>query len=167
MSGMVRLAALALTGLALLAGCGEDGSDGTTAATEAPTATQSSLERGIVRIGQGRDALTIDVEIADTQPARELGLMHRESLGADEGMVFVFDEDVEGGFWMKNTLIPLSIAYYDAEGRIVRIMDMEPCRADPCPVYDPGVPYRGALEVNKGAFARWGVVAGDRLTLER
>jgi uncharacterized protein len=64
---------------------------------------------------------------------------------------------------MKDTLIPLSIAFYGADGRIVRILDMEPCRRDPCPVYDPHATYRGALEVNQGEFRRWGVEVGDTL----
>jgi uncharacterized protein len=96
-----------------------------------------------------------------------LGLMHREELAPGEGMVFLFDEDETSGFWMKNTLIPLSIAFYDANGVIVRILDMEPCTEEPCPVYEPGAPYRGALEVNRGAFRRLGVEAGDRVTLVR
>ena len=66
---------------------------------------------------------------------------------------------------MKDTLIPLSIAFWDGRGRIVRILDMTPCRADPCPTYDPRVAYRGALEVNRGAFKRWGVQRGDRVRL--
>jgi uncharacterized membrane protein (UPF0127 family) len=68
---------------------------------------------------------------------------------------------------MKNTLIPLSIAFLDADGRILRILDMEPCEADPCPLYPPGVAYTSALEVNQGAFERWGVEVGDLVTLER
>jgi uncharacterized membrane protein (UPF0127 family) len=93
--------------------------------------------------------------------------MGRPTLAPDAGMVFVFPEMVSGAFWMKDTLIPLSIAFYDANGKILRILHMVPCREDPCPVYDPRVRYRGALEVNKGAFARWGVQAGDVLRLER
>lgn len=108
----------------------------------------------------------VAVEVADTDPERQRGLMQRTSLAADAGMVFVFPSETAGGFWMKNTLIPLSIAFYDAERRIVRILDMEPCRRDPCPVYDPGVAYVGALEVNRGAFRRWNVSEGDRLRLE-
>ena len=92
--------------------------------------------------------------------------MFREALPADSGMVFVYPSDHTGGYWMKNTLIPLSIAFYDASGRIVRILDMKPCRADPCRVYDPGVAYRGALEVNQGAFRRWSVEEGDRIVLK-
>lgn len=108
----------------------------------------------------------VAVEVADTDPERQRGLMQRISLAADAGMVFVFPSETAGGFWMKNTLIPLSIAFYGADGRIARILDMEPCRRDPCPVYDPGVAYVGALEVNQGAFRRWNVSEGDRLRLE-
>jgi uncharacterized membrane protein (UPF0127 family) len=68
---------------------------------------------------------------------------------------------------MKNTLIPLSVAFYGARGRILRILDMAPCRSDPCRTYDPGVAFRGALEVNRGTFRHWGVRAGDRIALRR
>jgi uncharacterized membrane protein (UPF0127 family) len=108
----------------------------------------------------------IVVEVADTDAERQRGLMQRTSLAADAGMVFVFPSETAGGFWMKNTLIPLSIAFYDADGRIVRILDMEPCRREPCRIYDPGVAYVGALEVNQGAFRRWNVSEGDRLRVE-
>jgi uncharacterized membrane protein (UPF0127 family) len=108
----------------------------------------------------------VAVEVADTDAERQRGLMNRTSLDADAGMVFLFPGETAGGFWMKNTLIPLSIAFYDGDGRIVRILDMEPCRRDPCRIYDPEVTYVGALEVNQGAFRRWNVSEGDRLRLE-
>lgn len=111
--------------------------------------------------------VAVEVEVADTPDEREVGLMNRESLAPDAGMIFLFESSHRGGFWMKDTLIPLSIAFVDGDGRIARILDMEPCRADPCPVYDPGVAYESALEVNQGAFAGWGVEEGDRLRLER
>ena len=76
--------------------------------------------------------------------------MHREFLPDDAGMIFLFEEEIAGGFWMKNTLIPLSIAFVAGNGEIVRILDMEPCEADPCEIYDPGVTYSSALEVNQG-----------------
>ena len=124
-------------------------------------------ERPRVVVDTGSGEVSIPVEVADTGEERRVGLMHRESLPEDEGMVFLFPETTEGGFWMKNTLIPLSIAFFDSGGRIVRILDMEPCRRDPCPIYDPGVPYAGALEVNRGAFRRWGVSEGDVLEVRR
>jgi uncharacterized protein len=116
-------------------------------------------------LSHGDEATTIAVELADTPGEREQGLMGRTSLPADAGMVFVYPEDHAGPFWMKDTLIPLSIAFYAADGRILRILDMQPCEADPCPLYDPEVPYRGALEVNEGAFADWGITEGDRLRI--
>ena len=66
---------------------------------------------------------------------------------------------------MKNTLIPLDIAFYGARGTILRIFTMQPCRREPCRIYDPNVAYRGALEVNAGSFRRWRVRAGDRIAV--
>ena len=68
---------------------------------------------------------------------------------------------------MKNTLIPLSIAFWDRNGVIAAIMDMQPCRAEPCPRYRPGIMYVGAVEVNQGFFEDHGVEVGDRVELER
>jgi uncharacterized protein len=110
--------------------------------------------------------VTIDVEIADEPGERRRGLSGRTSLPEGAGMLFLYAEDSRGGYWMKDTLIPLSIAYLDAEGRILAVLDMEPCQADPCPAYDPGLAYRGALEVNQGAFDRWGVREGDVVRVE-
>jgi len=80
-------------------------------------------------------------------------------------MAFLYPEDSRGAFWMKGTLIPLSAAFFDGRGRIRRILRMEPCRADPCRLYDPGVAYRGVLELNAGAYGRWGIRTGDRITV--
>jgi uncharacterized membrane protein (UPF0127 family) len=117
--------------------------------------------RAIIQTGGGD--VVVHVEIADAPGERARGLMGRTELAKDAGMVFSFPEDSTSPFWMKDTLIPLSIAFYRADGRIVRILDMEPCRLDPCRVYDPRATYRGALEVNQGAFRRWGVKVGDTL----
>jgi uncharacterized membrane protein (UPF0127 family) len=120
-----------------------------------------------VSIQTADGAVTVRVEVADSRAERERGLMGRRELADNAGMVFVFHTDSTSAFWMKDTLIPLSIAFYAESGRIVRILDMEPCRRDPCALYDPGASYRGALEVNRGAFDRWGVREGDVLRLER
>ncbi len=117
--------------------------------------------RAIIETGAGD--VVVHVEVADTSAERARGLMGRQQLPEDAGMVFLFPENTTSSFWMKDTLIPLSIAFYGADGRIVRILDMEPCRRDPCPVYDPQATYRGALEVNQGEFRRWGVEVGDTL----
>jgi len=145
---------------ALLAGCG--GGDGTEPAARAGDGTEPAARAILIH---GDHEKTIAVEIADTTSERAHGLMGRTTLPADAGMAFVFPEDQRGPFWMKDTLIPLSIAFYSGDGRILKILDMEPCDADPCPLYDPEVAYRGALEVNQGAFAGWGISAGDRLRI--
>jgi uncharacterized membrane protein (UPF0127 family) len=80
-------------------------------------------------------------------------------------MAFLWDEPVETSFWMKDTLIPLSIAFWDQRRRIVAIRDMEPCRNEPCPRYGPDEPFLGALEVNQGFFDRHGVEIGDRIEI--
>ena len=159
--------------LLLAAACGGGGDDepearGTTSVPDQVPSTTSAASAGPrVLIETDAGEVEVAVEVADDDEERQAGLMNRESLPADAGMIFLFEEDSSGGFWMKNTLIPLSIAFADAGGTILRILDMEPCEADPCEIYDPGVFYRTALEVNKGAFDRLGVEEGDRLRLER
>lgn len=123
-----------------------------------------SFDRAPGRLSGAGTTKDITVLLADDVERRSYGLMFRRKLPAERGMAFIFPETRSGGFWMKNVHIPLSIAFYDSGGTILRILDMEPCGADPCPVYDPGVPYDGALEVNQGAFARWGISEGDRFS---
>ena len=107
------------------------------------------------------------MEIAETDAARQRGLMGRTSLARDAGMAFLFDAPVEAGFYMKDTLIPLSIAFWGQDSAIVAILDMEPCRADPCPDYFAGRAFVGAAEANQGFFAEHGIGVGDRVELER
>jgi uncharacterized protein len=164
-SAALRLLAAAAAFLAV-AGCA-GGQEETAAPPPAAAATTTSLERGTAVI-ETRDGETrVEVEIAETDADRQRGLMGRVALPRQAGMVFLFDGETEGGFWMKDTLIPLSIAFFDEGGEILRILDMEPCEADPCEVYDPGVAYHGALEVNRGMFRTWGVRRGDVITVER
>jgi uncharacterized membrane protein (UPF0127 family) len=126
-----------------------------------------TFPHGTATIRTGRRVVSLRVEIAANDPQRAQGLMNRRTLAPNAGMVFLFPRPTRAQFWMKDTLIPLSIGFYDGRGRILRILDMAPCPADPCPVYDPGVSYRGALEVNRGAFRRLGVRRGSVLTLRR
>ncbi len=107
------------------------------------------------------------IEIVETDALRFRGLMGRERLAEDAGMAFLWSEDTDSAFQMRDTRIPLTVAFFDAEGRILRMLDMTPCLADPCPAYAPGLRYRGALEVNAGALARKGVRVGDRVRVER
>ncbi len=109
----------------------------------------------------------VRVEIAETDAARERGLMGRTSIEEDAGMLFVWPDDASSAFWMKDTPLRLTVAFISADGRILRTLDMEPCAADPCPVYDPHETYRMALEVRQGALDRTGVRVGDRVRLVR
>lgn len=103
----------------------------------------------------------MNLEVARTAEARALGLMGRTELSEGGGMVFLFDQPTTGSFWMKDTLIPLSIAFWEEDGRITDILDMRPCPSDPCPFYGASGPYVGAIEMNRGAFDRLGVDVGD------
>ena len=105
--------------------------------------------------------LTIRVELARTPEQRARGLMGRASLPRDRGMAFLYSGPHRAAYWMKDVRMPLSIAFWDRRGRILKILDMPVCRRDPCPAFDPQVAFWGALEVNQGAFRRWRVRAGD------
>ncbi len=104
----------------------------------------------------------LTVELARTAEERSRGLMFREELPEDQGMLFVFPNDTTTGFWMRDTSIPLSIAFIAADGMILDVQEMEPLS----PVlHRPPNTYRYALEVNQGWFGRHGLGTGDRLEL--
>ncbi|MEO0086094.1 MAG: DUF192 domain-containing protein [candidate division WOR-3 bacterium] len=100
-------------------------------------------------------------EVATTPEERSLGLMFREFLAPDSGMLFVFENQRPVRFWMKNTLIPLSIAYLDSTGVIVNICEMQP--GDTITRYPSAGPARYALEVNSGWFLQHGIRPGDTI----
>ena len=139
---------------AVIAGCGQ-----TTGALE-------GHERGTLRIAAAEGEVTVDVAIVETSLARARGLMGVEQLGEREGMVFL-DELGPGTFTMRGTLIPLSLGVWGPDRRFRAFLDMVPCRGEPCPTYDPGVPWVGAVEVNQGFFDRHGIAVGDEVRLER
>ena len=100
-----------------------------------------------VEVSQDARTVVFNVEVAASSSQRQRGLMNRRTLASNAGMLFLFPQDVALGFWMKNTLIPLDIAFIDNE-RIVEIRSMVPCREDPCPLTTPSSAYDAALEVN-------------------
>lgn len=142
---------LALTAalvLASAAACGS-GDDGL------PTATVVvSDDEG------GRTELTVEVPRTHEEFSR--GLMFREDLPEDRGMLFLFAEDTATGFWMKDTFIPLSIAFIAVDGTILTIQEMEPFSTE---VHRPSGPYRYALEVNQGWFQCQGFETGDQVEI--
>jgi len=112
---------------------------------------------GPVAVVHRADATTVsvDLEVASTPAAMERGLMYRTSLPESSGMLFVFPEDADHSFWMKNTLIPLDMLFIKADGTIVRIAaNTKPLSEDPVPSYEP---VRAVLEIAGGRAAELGI----------
>jgi hypothetical protein len=122
----------------LFAGCGSD----------EPTGLDG-FETSTITV-DGRELI---VAVAETPDQRSQGLMGVTDLGGLDGMLFVFQADSDGGFWMKNTLIPLDIVFFTADGGFVDALTMVPCVEDPCPTYRPDGSYRYALEALTGDLA--------------
>ncbi len=102
----------------------------------------------------------IQAEVAQTPAQRQIGLMNRPAMGANEGMLFVFEAPAQQCFWMKNTLLPLSIAFLADDGTVVNIEDMQPQALDS---HCSAKAVRYALEMNQGWFAKRGIKPGTRL----
>ncbi|MFT7337820.1 MAG: uncharacterized membrane protein (UPF0127 family) [Marinobacter maritimus] len=118
----------------------------------------------------GSRAVNVNLELAKAPRERQKGLMGREFLAANSGMLFQYQErqGPDHGFWMFQTLIPLDIAYLDRNGVIGNIRNMPPCASSNgarCPSYPAGVEFVSAVEMNAGFFKAHGIAAGDRLEL--
>lgn len=103
---------------------------------------------------------TLRVEVAASEAEKRTGLMFRRNLGENSGMLFVYEEEGRWAMWMKNTYLPLSVAFLDREGRIINIEDMQPLTEDS---HQAAGPAKYALEVNQGWFAKRGIGRGDRV----
>ena len=103
--------------------------------------------------------IIIEVELAETSQEIRDGLMYRESLEKNKGMFFIFEEQDEKPFWMKNTLIPLDIIFINSDNTIIDITTMQPCKADPCESYSSPALY--VLEVNAGFAEDNNIEIGD------
>jgi uncharacterized protein len=113
--------------------------------------------------------LEIGVEIAQSNAQSERGLMYRSKLPDQQGMYFKYPNPVDPklvGIWMKNTLIPLDVAFIDSSGVIFDIVTLQPCTRDPCPVYSTKKTYVGVLEVNKDFFSQAGMGLNANIKLE-
>ena len=161
----------------LLFGCGVTGTKQDTQSQNTPQASGSGAAtqteettsrppglRAVVIDASGGKKVEVLIEIADGPFEQVRGLMHRTVLGEDRGMLFVYPEEQRLSFWMKNTLIPLSVAFIDSERRIIDIQDMKPLDDEP-PSYVSAEPAQYALEVNQGFFEKRGVKVGDRVEL--
>ena len=118
---------------------------------------QAPLPTTTVKVGP--HALKVEIVANDADRAR--GLMFREKLGRDDGMLFVFPDIAYHSMWMKNTLIPLSVAFIDKDGVILNVLDMQPHSLDSHMSAGPAL---YAIETNKGWFAQKKIKAGDRVT---
>ena len=103
---------------------------------------------------------TLRVEVAVTDEEKRTGLMFRRSLGENSGMIFVYENEGRWAMWMKNTYVPLSVAFIDRNGRILNIEDMQPLTEDS---HQSAGPAKYALEMNQGWFARNGIGKGDKI----
>jgi uncharacterized membrane protein (UPF0127 family) len=113
------------------------------------------------------DHSAVIVEVASDDPTREQGLMYRDHMADDRGMIFLFPQVGEYAFWMKNTLIPLDMIWIDSGHRIVHIAhDVPPCKADPCPNYPPNANAASVLELAAGVAAKHHLKDGDVLRFE-
>lgn len=119
--------------------------------------------KGTLTISQEGSVETIPIEIANTNELREFGLMYREDIPEEYGMLFVFPNPGIRGFWMKNTFVELDIAFIDSNGTILDIQNMKPCAESPCPIYIIYKPFKYALEVKAGFFERHGFSEGAKI----
>lgn len=144
---------LSVTASGLLVACGNS-------VEGEPNAADATLEL------TGVDgSVSITVEIVNSASERGRGLAGRDQLPPGSGMLFANGEDVSTGFHMRDTTIPLSLAFIDGAGTIIEVLDMAPCAREPCEVFRPQAPYRWALEVNQGAFADWNIAVGDQVSV--
>ncbi len=166
------LVASAAIGLAVLVSVPQSALAAGEQASKASAASEKDVQKGVQKLKT--ETLTLQgkkivAEIADTDATRERGLMFRTKMGENEGMLFVFDYDERLGFWMKNTLIPLAIGYFDANMKLIEVHEMVPAAmGDQYPKsYPSSKPARYALEMNKGWFARNHIKPGAKLVRSR
>ncbi|MEQ1849159.1 MAG: DUF192 domain-containing protein [Candidatus Peribacteraceae bacterium] len=114
----------------------------------------------------GSESVQVTVELAVTPEEQKRGLMARTNLDEDAGMVFIFEQEKILSFWMKNTLIPLQIIFFDGQGAFVSVADMVPCETEECPLSKSASIAKYALEVNPGFRELHGITPGWKLTPE-
>ncbi len=130
------------------------------AAFAPPASAQDQAQPKLPTVALGAGMHLIQAELARTLPQQMVGMMHRREMGANEGMLFVYQQADRRCFWMRNTPLPLTIAFIDDDGSIVNLADMQPLsEASHCSTK----PVRFALEMNQGWFAKRGIKPGARL----
>lgn len=120
-----------------------------------------------IYLDNGNRLIKINVEIADDELEQTEGLMFREKLKENEGMLFVFENEAMQIFWMKNTLISLDIIFIDKNFKIVNIENAVPCKDEPCDLYKSSKPAEYVLEVNGNFTIKNNIKIGDKMTINR
>lgn len=129
---------------------------------------QEALNLKFDQIEVAVDGHKIKVWVAETPRKQQVGLMYRRTLGENEGMLFVFDKSEQRNFWMKNTYVPLSIGFFDQQGKLLNVLEMEPEKSvmqQEYPQYKSLGPARLALEMKSGWFAKKNIRAGSYIKL--
>jgi len=161
-----RLLTAAGTLAALVSACGAaPGKASGAAATPTPAASAAPSPASGPRAEMPSGAV-YRLELALTPEEQTQGLMFRENLPDRTGMIFVFGQEADHHFWMKNTMIPLDMIWMDASGKVIFVSaNTPPCKADPCPTYGPDAPARQVLEIAGGMAAKENIAVGSTLRL--
>ncbi|MBN1223431.1 MAG: DUF192 domain-containing protein [Candidatus Aminicenantes bacterium] len=110
----------------------------------------------------GGKIVTAELAVSDSE--RAMGLMFRETVNSDQGMLFIFEEEGKHSFWMKNMVVSIDILWLNSAKQIVHIEErVPPCKRDPCPSYTPGVPAMYVLELKAGSVAECGIKLSDKM----
>jgi uncharacterized protein len=148
-----------VVGLLFVYGCGLN--------LQGDSARQNAATGPAVVLDTAQGKKAIAVEIADTVDERATGLMYRKSLPEDFGMFFIFDKSEPVRFWMKNTLVPLDMVFFDSDYQVIKMQKAaSPCEKDPCPIYYSEKPTKYVLEVPGGMCDKMGLKEGDKAELK-
>lgn len=170
---LALFAAASIVAFAACSGSDDSAASDTMTATTSPTPvfpagapcgteTPSAAFANAPAITFDASSQAMHVEVADTPQEQHTGLMNRPCLGDDWGMIFVYTGDVQTTFWMKDTLVPLTIAFIKSDGTILKLEDMQPRTEN---IHQSPAPYRYAIEANQGWYAAHGIQTGDKATI--
>ncbi|HWL43056.1 MAG TPA: DUF192 domain-containing protein [Ilumatobacter sp.] len=157
---------VALAGIGLLAACAGSASPATTTGTPSTATSPQGFERVAARVtAADGEVCELCVWLADTPDLRSRGLMEVTSMGPAEAMAFVYPGPTTSSFWMKHTVLALSIAFFDADGVFLDSFDMEPCTTPTCPSYPTATGFTVAVEVPQSTLPDFLLVEGSTLHL--
>jgi uncharacterized membrane protein (UPF0127 family) len=129
---------------------------------------QKTVDRNSIIIFTGAAPVKINVEFAKTPEEWQKGLMNRSSLPKNSGMLFIFPDEKNRDFWMKNVLIPLDVIFISSKGRVNEITTLNPCQeTEICQSYNSKTPAQYVLEINAGSTEKWKIIEGDILEIPK